>query len=207
MATNSLALDNFNRNIFAVEDLMRIYQLVSREYPLLNEQTDEILRAAIVLSVSALDNFFHDYYRTEIVEAYLGQGTFNVKFEKIRISIQGLQDMDNTFSEAEKRNYLTLELRKMQKTDTYQSQRSIENLFSNVGVTNIWSKLEVLIGINANTIKQELGIIIDRRNKISHESDWDFINSQKIPIDIGQVEDVIVFIKKLIVDGVNNITP
>jgi hypothetical protein len=159
-----------------------------------------------VLTVSAMDNYLHDFYRTEIVEGYLGKGNFNVQFDKIKISINALQQLDSAFSEAEKRNYLNIELRKIQRTDSYQSARSIEDIFNKIEIKNVWSKLSTTLSISAQSIKDELGLIIDRRNKISHESDWDYINQRKNPVDYSSTEYVVDFIKKFVV-AIEAITP
>jgi hypothetical protein len=206
MASNNLAITNFENNVESVDELVKLYEVINEQLPLLEDQSKEILRAIIVLSVSALDNFLHDYYRTEIVEAYLGIGSFSVQFEKIKISIKGLGEIDNSSSIPEKRNYLTNELRKIQKTESYQSGKSIENLFVTLNVKNVWSQLERigLDSMKANDIKNELSNIIDRRNKISHESDWDFINQRKYPISLQDINDVTNFIKNL-VKGINQI--
>ncbi len=207
MASNDLAITNFERNISSVEELIKIYEIIQLQLPILKTQSGEILRAIIVLSVSALDNFLHDFYRTEIVDSYLGNGNFNIQFDKIKISIKSLREIDNSVSTAEKQNYLTNELRKIQKTESYQSSRSIESIFANLSVKNIWTKLEE-IGIDnlkSNDIKSELSNIIDRRNKISHESDWDFVNQTKYPIALTDAKYVVNFIKKF-VQGINQIT-
>ncbi|WP_119788947.1 HEPN domain-containing protein [Flavobacterium anhuiense] len=206
MASNNLAYTNFEKNIDSIDELIAIYKIIEEQLPLLQEQSSEILRAIIVLSVSHLDNFLHDFYRSEIVEAYLGTGDFNVKFEKIKISIKGMAEIDSSSSIPEKRNYLTNELRKIQKTDSYQSGKSIENLFITLNIKNIWTQLEKagVQGLKANDIKTELANIIDRRNKISHESDWDFINQKKYPIYLNDILYVVDFIKNF-VKGINQI--
>ena len=206
MPSNNLADINFQRNIASVEDLLKLHVLLTKDYPLLKDQSDELLRAIIVLSVSALDNYLHDFYRTEIVEAYLGKGNFSVQFDKIKVSIYAIQQLDSAFSEAEKRNFLNNELRKIQKTETYQSARSIEDIFNKIQIKNIWSKLAVVLGLTAQNLRDELGLIIDRRNKVSHESDWDYVNQRKNPIDYSEVEDVVNFIKKFIL-AIETITP
>lgn len=200
MVTKNLALNNFKRNISSVIDLLSIHKIVVSQLPTLALQAEEILRATIVLSVSALDNFFHDFYRTEIVDSYLGIGNFNVQFDKIKISIKSLNDIDNALSNAEKQNFLSNELRKIQKTESFQSAKSIENIFLNLNVKNIWSKLEQIgiDGFKANDIKRELANIIDRRNKISHESDWDFVNQMKYPIKIDDAQYVLNYITKFV---------
>jgi hypothetical protein len=206
MASNNFSYTTFNNNIASVDSLLSIYEILVKAFPLLKDQADELLRAAIVLSVSALDNYLHDFYRTEIVEGFLGTGNFNVKFDKIKISVQLIKEMSNAFSDAEKRNFLNNELRKMQRTESFQSQKSIENIFSAININNVWTKLERTIGIKAQLIKDELGLIIDRRNKISHEADWDYFNQRKNIIEINEVKSVVDFIKNF-VKGVDAIAP
>ena len=70
-----------------------------------------------------------------------------------------LKDLDNAFSEAEKRNYLNVEIRSMQKTESFQSPKSVEAIFSTINIKNVWSKLESQIGIKAKNIRDELGLI------------------------------------------------
>jgi hypothetical protein len=55
-----------------------------------------------------------------------------------------------------------------------------------------------------NTIKSELANVIDRRNKIAHESDWDFINNRKYLINRSDIEYVKSFFNDL-VNAINNI--
>lgn len=207
MASNNLAYNNFLRNISSTDDLIQIYEQVVDQMPDFVIQAEEILRAAIVLSVSSLDNYMHEFYRNEIVEGYLGLGNFNIKFEALTISIQGMRQLDAAPSIDAKRNYLVNEMRNMQRTDSYQSPKSIEYIFTNLNIKNVWSQLESIgvLGLSANDIKSELANIIDRRNKISHESDWDFINEKKYPIDIEMAKSTVDFVKAL-VQGINTIS-
>ena len=203
----SSAINNFNRNISSVNDLVKIYEVIEANFPILKKESGEILRAVIVLTVSALDTFLHDFYRTEIVDVYLGKKVRNIHFEKIKINLKGMKEIDEALSSAQKENLLTSELRRIQKQDSYQSNRSIENLFSTLDVKNIWSKLEIfgINGLKSSEIKQELAIIIDRRNKISHESDWDYVNEKKFPIELLDVNSVLDFVIKF-VTGINTIS-
>jgi hypothetical protein len=207
LATNNLAYNNFIRNISSIDDLNSIYQNVITNIPEFKDQASEILRASIVLSISALDNYMHEFYRNEIVEGYLGVGNFEIKFDSLLISIQGMRQLDAAPSLDAKRNYLIQEMRKIQKTDSYQSPKSIEYIFNNLNIKNIWTQLETIgiQGLSASDIKSELSNIIDRRNKISHESDWDLINEKKFPIDLGMSISTVNFIKSLVY-GINNIS-
>lgn len=204
MATNNLSYTNFSNNIKSCDDMIQLYEMILDKIPLLEPQANDILRSVIVMSVSALDNFLHDFYRTEIIESYLGVGNFTLSFEKINISIKAVKDIESSMSVYEKRNIITQELKKIQKTDSYQSQKSIEYLFTNLGIKNVWKKLEDF-GVNiennqytAIQIKEELSVIIDRRNKISHESDWDFFYQRKFNIEKVDIVFVVKFIKEIV---------
>lgn len=201
MATNNLAYNNFIKNMASVDELLLVYNHVIKQSNDFLEQAKEMLRACIVISVSALDNYMHDFYRNEIIESYLGQGNFNVQFSNLRVSIEcmkqiGLDDITKDY----KRKVINDELRKIQKTESYQSPKSIEYIFSNLGVKNVWNRLKEqgIDRLNPDDIKRELSNIIDRRNKISHESDWDFIREQKYPIDESDVKSTKLFITTLV---------
>lgn len=208
MASNNIAVNNFNHNIKSCDELITLYETITKTLPGLEIQSKELLRSVIVLSVSALDNYLHDLYRTEIVESYLGVGNFSVNFEKISVSIKVLQNVESANSDAEKRTILQNELKKIQKTESYQSNRSIENIFINLGINKIWTRLEQegIIGYRANQIKEELANIIDRRNKISHESDWDYFHNRKFNIEKDDVIDSVKFIKNLVI-SFDNLLP
>lgn len=204
MTTNNLSYTNFSNNIKSCDDMIQLYEIILDKIPLLEPQANDILRSVIVMSVSALDNFLHDFYRTEIVESYLGIGNFTLSFEKINISIKAVKEIESSMSVYEKRNIITQELKKIQKTDSYQSQKSIEYLFTNLGIKNVWKKLED-IGVNVENnqytaiqIREELSVIIDRRNKISHESDWDFFYQRKFNIEKVDIVFVVKFIKEIV---------
>lgn len=196
--------NNFKAHIDSVKDLLSVHALVADRFPALKQQADEILRAVIVLSVSALDNFIHDFVRQEIVESYLGMGNYNVNFKAISISIDCLKNIENAKSDDEKRKLLHDEIKAMHATNAYQSPKSIEYALKLLNIEKIWSLLESQTGIKAKDIRDELSLIIDRRNKISHESDYDYANFRRFPIDANLTNNVIQFIEKL-VDGINHL--
>lgn len=200
MDNRSLAFENFNRNIQSCKDMIELYEVIIDKLPFLQDKSKDVLRSVIVLSVSALDTFLHDFYRTEIVESYLENSNYSIDFQKISINIGLLKNLSDAKNENEKRNLLAEELRKIQKTDTYQSPKSIEYIFTNLGITKIWSEIEKidLLKLQAKDIKDELGLIIDRRNKISHESDWDYFTQEKYDITRDSSQYVVNFIDNFV---------
>lgn len=207
MDNRSLAFENFNRNIQSCKDMIELYEVIIEKLPFLQDKSKDVLRSVIVLSVSALDTFLHDFYRTEIVESYLENSNYSIDFQKISINIGLLKNLSDAKNENEKRNLLAEELRKIQKTDTYQSPKSIEYIFTNLGITKIWSEIEKidLLKLQAKDIKDELGLIIDRRNKISHESDWDYFTQEKYDITKESSQSVLDFIENFVL-SINKIS-
>ena len=57
--------------------------------------------------------------------------------------------------------------------------------------------LATSIGMKPDDIKNTLALIVDRRNKIAHEADFDSVNEAKNGIDKIQTNDVVVFIENL----------
>ena len=200
MDNRSLAFENFNRNIQSCKDMIELYEVIIKKLPFLQDKSKDVLRSVIVLSVSALDTFLHDFYRTEIVESFLENSNYSIDFQKISINIALLKNLSDAKNDNEKRNLLAEELRKIQKTDTYQSPKSIEYIFTNLGIAKIWSEIEKIgtLGLSAKDIKDELGLIIDRRNKISHESDWDYFTQQKYDITKESSQNVVDFIDNFV---------
>lgn len=204
MASNNTAYDNFVNNILSVRKLVDIYKIFVAKFPLLTNDAEEILRYVVVGAVSALDSYMHDFFRIEIIEAIHGTGMFSVKLNEVKISTETLKEIKGAKNIGEEKNLLSNELMRLHRKDSFQSAKSIEFVFATLGVNNIWSKLNM--GIAAKAITGELGLIVERRNKISHEADFDHINYKKNPIHLNEGVDVIDFIDKL-VGSINSFTP
>ena len=88
--------------------------------------------------------------------------------------------------------------------DSYQSPASIENALQLIFVKKIWSSIKDEMRMPAEDITKKLGIIINRRNKIAHESDVrNHIDTSKNEIERADVDDIISFISN-IVECINN---
>lgn len=204
MASNNTAYDNFVNNISSVRKLIDIYRIFVAKFPLLTDDAEEILRYVIVGAVSALDSYMHDFFRIEIIESIYGTGIFSVKLNDVKISTETLKAIKNAKNIGEEKNLLSNEIMRLHRKDSFQSAKSIEFIFTTLGVNNIWSKLSM--GMVPKAITGELGLIVERRNKISHEADFDYINYKKNPINLKEGKDVVDFIEKL-VSCINGFTP
>jgi hypothetical protein len=190
------AIEKFRLNIKSVKDLDAIYSLLIKNYPLLEEQAGDILRAEIVLAVSALDCFIHDLVKQGMIETYQGVRMPSKQFESYQIPFKFLKLIENTDNQDEKLIFLENAIKEINSKDSYQAPKGIDYALQFISIKKIWQKTSELMNINAEDIKTELSLIIDRRNKIAHEADYDALTGTKTPIDQQNINDVIQFIEK-----------
>jgi len=191
------AIEKFRLNIKSVKDLDAIYSLLIKNYPLLEEQAGDILRAEIVLSVSALDCFIHDLIKQGMVETYQGNRLPSKQFNTYQIPFKFLKLIESADNADDKLGYLENAIREINSKDSYQAPKGIEYALQFINIKSIWQNLATLMNSRADDIKNELSLIVDRRNKIAHEADYDVLTGSKIPIDRQNINDVIQFIESL----------
>ncbi len=189
------AIEKFRLNIKSVKELDSLYTLLIKNYPLLEEQAGDILRAEVVLAVSALDCFIHDLVKQGMVETYQGIRTPSKQFEGYQIPVKFLKLIENTDNVEEKSAYLENAIKEINSKDSYQSPKNIDYILQYINITKIWQKVSDLMEIKAEDIRNELSLIIDRRNKIAHEADYDTLGF-KAPIEQQNINDIVQFIAK-----------
>lgn len=192
-----MPINNFRLNISSVRQLDNVYLLIKDKFPVLEEDLFEILRAEFVLSVSALDCYIHDLLRSRIVETYDGRRLTNKLIDEFSIPLVFAKAIDNSSKMNDKLAVLENAIRHVNSTESYQSPRSIEKALGIIGLRKIWSALSSMIGIPADDIQKRLSLIIFRRNKIAHESDFDYLTCKKNPISHSDTVSVVNFIEQL----------
>lgn len=58
------ACSQYQNNSKSIKELGQLFNLIVENFPLLQTQAEEILRARFVMIVSALDTYIHDVVRT-----------------------------------------------------------------------------------------------------------------------------------------------
>lgn len=190
------AITQFRNNIVSVKELDKIYSLVSEKFPLLKVEISEILRAEIVLTVSAMDCFIHDLVRLGMLDTFKGNRVASKSFPKFNVSMKSLLRVIDANTPSEQQAYLESEIRRINSADSYQSPKSIEYALQLINIKSIWVLISPKMQKPAEDIKNELSLIINRRNKIAHEADYDSVNMSKFPIDQQTTNDIISFIEQ-----------
>jgi hypothetical protein len=192
------AMQKFTLNLQSVKDLGQIYVLVSTNFPLIEENADDILRAKIVLMVSAFDTFIHDVVKIGMGEIFAGTRLPNTKYNDFKLSLSTLSNINNSVSQSEKIIYFESEIEKINSKDSFQSPKSIDYALGLINISSVWTLISSLMNnVNAKDIRDRLGLIVDRRNKIAHESDHNPVTRDKYPIQKRDVDNDILFIENL----------
>lgn len=191
------AIEQFRKNIASIRELGSLYTLIQTQYPILTPNLEEILRSQIVLTVSALDCFIHDCVRIGMLEIYKGTRTNNDSFEKYSINLKTLNYINSATTQYAKLIFLEKYIRERNSRDSYQSPKTIEYALSILNIRTLWSQLAAPMGMTAQDIKNELSLIVDRRNKIAHEADLNPLLGTKYPISITEINSVTTFIELL----------
>lgn len=190
----------FRRNRARIIDLGSIYGFWCDKTPILQAQLDEILRAQLVLIVSAFDTFIHDCVRIGIVKQFGMSGAIAHKLNNYRVSFEDMRNMCALSSSADRMFYLDGVIRKANSHDSFQSPTNVEYAMGLLGVGHLWLALSKGMGMPAADIRAELSNIVNRRNKIAHESDLDPTGVSLNPITKKEVDEVIRFMYGLAIN-------
>ena len=162
------AIEAFRDCIARVEHLAGLHKAIgSLTTPAVD--SSDLLRAQIVLAVSALDYCVHEVTLIGMLQLYQGVRPTTNAFTGYRISVGSMLSGYKAGSAA----WLETEIRERHSFLSFQQPDKIADairLFSDV---KLWQSVAKLMGEDDATIKSRLRLLIDRRNKIAHEADLD----------------------------------
>ncbi len=191
------AFDQFRTSIDRVRDLIAVHNSVRSQSTKALDLSD-ILRAVLVLAVSALDYYVHEVVRLGMLEIHRGQRSEPPAFSKFQISLgsarEALQANPNVDS------WLEDEIRQRHSFKSFQNPNNVADAIRLISDKSLWEEVSKRMGLSSTEIKQRLSLIVDRRNKIAHEADIDptlNVGGRWI-IDEGLVSDAIDFIETVV---------
>jgi hypothetical protein len=154
--------------------------------------TTDLLRAELVLGVSALDYYVHEVTRLGIQESHVGQRTRTDAFSRFNVSMasvyEGLADPTQT-------GWLDDAVRERLGWQSFQHPDKIADALRLVTEVRLWDAVATRLGVAADSVKQTLALIVDRRNKIAHEADADpSYPGARWPIDPTMVNNALGFL-------------
>lgn len=183
-------ISRFEASISQVNELLAIH-LYLKSVPI-TQVTDNILRAALTMMVSAIDTCVHEL----IVNAIM----FEIKEDKSIFKINNVKVCASASKESDygtRIRLIELDLRRQFAKESFQSSRQIESSLAKIGITKIWTLLSTTVGQSPEDIKKRLDLIVRRRNQIVHEGDLDHLHSIR-DIDRVDLEESLEFTKELV---------
>lgn len=197
------AIDLFRISIARVRDLIDVHNSLKAQASSVLDLSD-MLRAALVLGVSALDYYIHEVVRIGMLEIHRGQRPEPPAFSRFQISLGNARAGINAGQNID--SWLEDEIRQRHSYKSFQQPDAIADAIRLICDKKLWEEVSTNMGSPARSIKQQLSLIVDRRNKIAHEADIDPTLSigNRWPIDELLVNEAVDFIEQL-VESIHNI--
>lgn len=188
----SRCICRFEENIRGAENIEPLYTFLCENAG--NMDTSYLLRSEFVLIVSALDTYMHMIVEDVIVDSFWNTSSISTALDipiyKIKKVIMG--------DETTRKDMFRILIRDRLKQDSFQSPKSIEYAFGLIGIKKIWSSIKDTMEMSCDDITKTLGLIVNRRNLIAHESDLNRATGELQPINLKEVVRCKKFIIKLV---------
>ncbi|MEG4279030.1 HEPN domain-containing protein [Microcoleus sp. MON1_C1] len=197
------AIDLFRISIARVRDLIAVHNSLKAQASSVLDLSD-MLRAALVLAVSALDYYIHEVVRIGMLEIHRGQRPEPPAFSRFQISLGSARTGINAGQNID--SWLEDEIRQRHSYKSFQQPEAIADAIRLISEKKLWEEVSTNMGSPARSIKQQLNLIVDRRNKIAHEADIDpsYPIGDRWPIDQLLVNEAVDFIEQ-VVESIHNI--
>jgi hypothetical protein len=189
------ALQNFHSNIERVRALGALHQYFSKVVtsPLLD--FSDILRAQLVLSVSAFDYYIHEITRLGMLEVFNGLRPSTNGFKQFSIPLQAvLPSLSGSVGDG----WIDELIRQKHSYLAFQNPDKVADAIRLFYSCDLWQSVSNQLGMSKKDVKARLQLIIDRRNKIAHEADLDpSYPDTRWPISPNDVNDAVDFLVKI----------
>lgn len=188
------AIQQFRSNIERVRALGGLYAALSRLTTPVVDSTD-ILRAQIVLAVSALDHFIHEFTRLGMIEVFNGLRPPTDTFRRFQVTIDAAMLGLKTGGGS---SWFEGEIREKHRFLSFQYPDKIADAIRLFSSCELWPSVASKLGLSAQDVKTHLRLIVERRNKIAHEADLDpSYPGSRWPISHSEAESTVKFIEDI----------
>jgi len=184
-------IDQFRQNIARVQTLLGTYSALEPQITAALDLSD-ILRATLVLSVSAFDHLVHEVVRTGMLEVYAGTRLETPSFRRFDVSIDSVR---RATSSGNNLDWFDAEVRARHAFQTFQRPDRVADAIRLISSVEMWPVIAQSIGATPEDVRRQLDLIVTRRNQIAHEADMDpAFPGTRWPIAEADVGDAISFL-------------
>ncbi|MEK7399274.1 MAG: HEPN domain-containing protein [Candidatus Poribacteria bacterium] len=187
-------ISQFKDNIQRIRNLHSIYAHLSVSTTNIIDMSD-ILRAELAFAVSAFDHYTHGIVRIGMLEIFNGKRSETPSFKKFNIPLEKIKD---AISNPVSFNWLEYEIIDQHSRKSFQKSDNVSEAIRLISDIKIWDEIAKRQGKNASDLKDQLDLIVTRRNQIVHEADMvPSSPGDRWLIDEIMVNGAIDFIEKL----------
>lgn len=188
------AINQFRANIERVKSLGGLYLAMDQLTAPIVDASD-LLRAQIVLTVSALDHYIHELTRLGMLEVLDGKRSPTDAFLRFQVP---MNPVINGAIGASGNTWFESEIREKHGYLSFQQPDKVADAVRLFSSCSLWSDVAIELEIPAKDIKERLKLIVERRNKIAHEADIDpSYPNVRWPISSTDADQTADFISKL----------
>ena len=188
------AIDQFRENISRVRNLDLIFKSLNTRKTSTLDITD-LLRAEFVLAVSALDHFIHELVRLGMLEISQGLRQASPAFDRFTISMNSVRQ---ALTLPTNYDWLDNEIRLQHSWKSFQLVDKIADAIRLISDIKLWDEVSIALNKPIRDLKNQLNLIVDRRNKIAHEADMDpSYPGNRWPINDALVSESVIFIEEI----------
>ena len=188
------ALDQFRANIARVRNLGGIYRALEGQTTSAVDLSD-LLRAELVLAVSALDQYIHELVRLGMLEINRGTRQETRAFTQFSMPLGTVKEW---LLDPDDEQRLDSEIRSQFSRRSFQQPDRIAEAIRHFSGEALWANVGRNLGLLEQDVRSRLQLIVDRRNKIAHEADLDPASfGDRWPIDTLLVDNAIEFIERV----------
>jgi hypothetical protein len=160
-------IGDFNRDVDRAKELIGLGQTVAKLTNGLIDGTD-LYRAALVQGVAALDRYIHGVVLDRSVDILFGRLPAT-NAAKVALPLSAVAAVVNEPDPAQREVAARSLLAESLGRQTFQRPDDIAAALATVGIQALWKSLF----LDPAQVKISLGVVVDRRNKIVHQCDYD----------------------------------
>ena len=189
------AIKQFRANLVYVRNLRALHAAMRQRTTGAVDLSD-LLRAELVMSVSALDQYIHEVVRTGMLLAIAGKRPSTEALAKFSVSLATVKLFG---ADPASQTWLDAEVRTRHSYMAFQQPEKIADALRLVcSRKRLWEQVGARLGKTATEVKQQIELTVRRRNQIAHEADLDPSSpGRRWPIDEKMVDDTVAFIESV----------
>lgn len=155
----------------------------------------DILRALIVLLISALDHFIHELVRDGMTQIWKADRPTTPAFKRFTVSLEAVRSLQSGMTPE---LWISTQVRDRHSYQSFQQPERIQEAVRLFTQADFWEAAARKTNTTVELTKRQLKLLVDRRNKIAHEADVDpTYPTTRWPIDESLVLEAIEFVENL----------